>query len=94
MLPKSKVDRIGENAENYGVDVLLKPFKELTARIKVDCQSVVQLGGPESGFPQVGLTKVEAFKYILFTESSLVVEIKSAWLILYYHGSNVKSLMR
>ena len=38
-----------------------------------------------SGFSLVSLTKVEARKWFLFTESSFVLKIKNTWLILLSH---------
>ena len=42
----------------------------------VGCRGVVQLGGPDHWYNQVGPVKVGARKSFLFTESSGVVKIK------------------
>ena len=50
-------------------------------KLIVGCRGVVQLGGPDPWVNRGGPTKVGAHKSFLFTESSLVVEIKNNWLI-------------
>ena len=51
----------------------------------VSCQGVVQRGGPDPCYNQGGLAKVGAHKSFLFTENSLVYEIKNTWLIWLLH---------
>ena len=51
----------------------------------VSCQGVVQLGGPDPWYNQGGLAKVGSRKSFLFSENSLVYEIKNTWLIWLLH---------